>query len=398
MERNKTKQVRIGGVALGGGAPVRVQSMTTTPTSDVARTLEQIGRLYAAGCEIVRVAVRDEADARAIRALRGRSPVPIVADIHFSADLAVLSVENGADKIRINPGNIGGEAAVRRVADCVRAHGIPVRVGANTGSIEREHLQKYGRSARALVESALLDVARLEKYGVGDIVISVKASSVPLTVEAYRMLAERTDHPLHLGVTEAGTRESGIVKSSVGIGALLLDGIGDTLRVSLTDDPVEEVIAAKRILRACGLEKDYVEVISCPTCGRCEWDSMGLARRVERAVFGIRKPLKIAVMGCVVNGPGEARDCDVGIAGGKGKCVLFRRGELVGTVRAEEAEAAFLQAVRACLDEDGGAPAVNGAKEANKTSVNGAKEANKTAVNGAKEANKTSVNGAEEAN
>ena len=204
-----TKQVSVGGVTVGGGAPVRVQSMTTTPTSDVEATLAQFARLYAAGCEFVRVAVRGEADARAIRALKDRSPMPVVADIHFSDRLALLAVESGADKIRINPGNIGGEAAVRRVADCVRAHGIPVRVGANTGSIEREHLQKYGRSARALVESALADVARLEKYGVDDIVISVKASSVPLTIEAYRTLAARTNYPLHLGVTEAGTRESG---------------------------------------------------------------------------------------------------------------------------------------------------------------------------------------------
>lgn len=347
------KRINVGGVAVGGGAPVRVQSMTTTPTVDVERTSEQIVRLAEAGCEIVRVAVRDEGDARAIRALHDHSPVPIVADIHFSADLAVLAVENGADKIRINPGNIGGEDAVRRVAECVRTYGVPVRVGANTGSIEREYLHKYGRSARALVESALLDVSRLEKHGVGDIVISVKASSVPLTVDAYRMLAKRTDYPLHLGVTEAGTLENGLIKSSIGIGSLLLDGIGDTIRVSLTDDPVEEVIAAKRILRACGLEKDYVEVISCPTCGRCEWDCMGLARRVERAVFGIRKPLKIAVMGCVVNGPGEARDCDIGIAGGKGKCVLFRRGEAVCTVPSEDAEKVFFDAVYACLEENG---------------------------------------------
>ena len=344
-----TRQVTVGGVAVGGGAPVRVQSMTTTPTSDVEATLVQFARLYAAGCEIVRVAVRDEADARAIRALKDRSPMPVVADIHFSDRLALLAVESGADKIRINPGNIGGEAAVRRVADCVRAHGVPVRVGANTGSIEREHLQKYGRSARALVESALADVARLEKYGVDDIVISVKASSVPLTVEAYRTLAARTNYPLHLGVTEAGTRESGIVKSSVGIGALLLDGIGDTIRVSLTDDPVEEIVAAKRILRACGLEKDYVEVVSCPTCGRCAWNSMRLAQRVERAVFGVRKPLKVAVMGCVVNGPGEAKDCDIGIAGGEGKCVIFRRGEAVQTVDADQAEEVFLAAVRELL-------------------------------------------------
>lgn len=347
-----SRQLFVGGVSLGGGAPVRVQSMTTTPTSDVEATLEQFSRLHEAGCEIVRVAVRGEEDARAIRALKDRSPMPVVADIHFSADLAVLAVESGADKIRINPGNIGGEAQVRRVADCLRAHHIPVRVGANTGSIERGYLEKYGKSAEALVESALYNVRLLERYGVSDIVLSVKASSVPLTVEAYRLAAARTDLPLHVGVTEAGTRESGIVKSSVGIGALLLDGIGDTIRVSLTDDPVEEIYAAKRILRACGREREFVEVISCPTCGRCEWDSMALAQKVEKLTFGVKKAKKIAVMGCVVNGPGEAKDCDIGIAGGKGKCVIFRKGEPVGTVPAERAEEDFLAAVKRCLEEE----------------------------------------------
>lgn len=347
-----SRQVIVGGLALGGWAPVRVQSMTTTPTADVEATLAQFSRLYEAGCEIVRVAVRDEGDASAIRALKDRSPMPVVADIHFSADLAVLAVECGADKIRINPGNIGGEEQVRRVADCVRAHHIPVRVGANTGSIEREYLAKYGRSAEALVESALHNVRLLERYGVEDIVVSVKASSVPLTVEAYRLMARKADLPLHVGVTEAGTRESGIVKSSVGIGALLLDGIGDTIRVSLTDDPVEEIYAAKRILRACGREKDFVEVISCPTCGRCEWNSMALAQKVEKSTFGVKKSKKIAVMGCVVNGPGEARGCDIGIAGGKGKCVLFKKGEPVATVSSERAEEEFFAAVRECLEEE----------------------------------------------
>ena len=346
-----TRQVFAGAVAIGGGAPVRIQSMTTTPTSDTASTLAQIRRLAAAGCEIVRVAVRDEADARAVRALKDASPLPVVADIHFSAKLAVLAIESGADKVRINPGNIGGEEQIAAVADCIRAHGICVRVGANTGSIEKEHLQKYGRSAEALVESALQNVAVLERHGVHDIVISVKASSVPLTVAAYRMLAGRTDHPLHVGVTEAGTKESGIVKSSVGIGALLLEGIGDTVRVSLTDDPVEEVYAAKRILRACGLEQEFVEVISCPTCGRCAWNSMALAQKVERRVFGVKKRLKVAVMGCVVNGPGEAKDCDLGIAGGTDRCVLFRKGEPYRTVPAAEAEAAFLQELDRALSE-----------------------------------------------
>ena len=346
-----SKQINVGGVTLGGGAPVRVQSMTTTHTADVEATSAQIARLAEAGCEIVRVAVRDEADARAVRAVKDRSPLPVVADIHFSAKLAVLSVENGADKIRINPGNIGGEEKVMLVADCVRAHRIPVRVGTNTGSIEREYFERYGRSARALVESALHGVSLLERYGVERIAVSVKASSVPLTVEAYRLLAARTEYPLHVGVTEAGTRESGIVKSSVGIGALLLDGIGDTIRVSLTDDPVEEVYAAKRILRACGLEKEFVDVISCPTCGRCEWESMRLAQEVERLTFGAKVRRKIAVMGCAVNGPGEAKDCDLGIAGGRENCVIFKKGEIVRSVPREDAEDVFLREVRACLEE-----------------------------------------------
>ena len=346
-----SKQINVGGVTLGGGAPVRVQSMTTTHTADVEATSAQIARLAEAGCEIVRVAVRDEADARAVRAVKDRSPLPVVADIHFSAKLAVLSVENGADKIRINPGNIGGEEKVKQVADCVRAHRIPVRVGTNTGSIEREYFERYGRSARALVESALHGVSLLERHGVERIAVSVKASSVPLTVEAYRLLAARTEYPLHVGVTEAGTRESGIVKSSVGIGALLLDGIGDTIRVSLTDDPVEEVYAAKRILRACGLEKEFVDVISCPTCGRCEWESMRLAQEVERLTFGAKVRRKIAVMGCAVNGPGEAKDCDLGIAGGRENCVIFKKGEIVRSVPREEAESVFLREVRACLEE-----------------------------------------------
>ena len=346
-----SKQINVGGVTLGGGAPVRVQSMTTTHTADVEATSAQIARLAEAGCEIVRVAVRDEADARAVRAVKDHSPLPVVADIHFSAKLAVLSVENGADKIRINPGNIGGEEKVKLVADCVRAHRIPVRVGTNTGSIEREYFERYGRSARALVESALHGVSLLERHGVESIAISVKASSVPLTVEAYRLLAARTEYPLHVGVTEAGTRESGIVKSSVGIGALLLDGIGDTIRVSLTDDPVEEVYAAKRILRACGLEKEFVDVISCPTCGRCEWESMRLAQEVERLTFGAKVRRKIAVMGCAVNGPGEAKDCDLGIAGGRENCVIFKKGEIVRSVPREDAEDVFLREVRACLEE-----------------------------------------------
>ena len=349
--RKQTKFVTVGGVKIGGGERVKIQSMTTTKTSDVEKTVEQILSLERAGCEIVRVAVADEEDARAIQKVKDKISLPLVADIHFSAKLATLSIENGADKVRINPGNIGGEDKIRYVADAVKAHKIPVRVGSNTGSIEAGFLKEYGRTAKALVESALFNVAALEKFGVNDIVISVKASSVPLTVEAYRLLASRTDYPLHVGVTEAGTTSAGIVKSSVGIGALLLQGIGDTLRVSLTDDPVQEVYAAKRILQACGLEENYVEVISCPTCGRCSWDSMALAREVADFVLPYSVKAKVAVMGCVVNGPGEAKDADLGIAGGNGYCLLFKKGEPYLKVEASAARETFLRELKELVSD-----------------------------------------------
>ena len=349
--RDKTICVNAKGVKIGGGSRVKIQSMTTTKTADVEATRAQIARLQDAGCDIVRVAVSDEADAKAIKQVVDGLSMPLVADIHFSPKLAVMAIENGADKVRINPGNIGGEAEIKMVADCIKAHAIPVRVGANTGSIERGFLEKYGKSAEALVESALYNVSLLEKFGVHDVVISVKASSVPLTVKSYRLLAERTNYPLHLGVTEAGTTEAGIVKSAVGIGALLLDGIGDTIRVSLTDDPVKEIMAARRILRSCELEKDYVEVVSCPTCGRCQWESMALASKVETYVQTCKKPLKIAVMGCVVNGPGEAKDTDLGIAGGAGSCLIFKKGEPYKKVDAKNAETEFFKEIRMLIDE-----------------------------------------------
>ena len=342
------RRVEVGGVVLGGGK-IAVQSMTTEKTSDAEKSVAQILRLREAGCDIVRVAVLDEADARAIAAIRARAGMPVVADIHFSPRLAVLAVEAGADKIRINPGNIGGEKGIALVADCVRAHHIPVRVGANTGSIEANFLREYGKSAQALVGSALENVAILERHGVNDIVVSVKASSVPLTVEAYELLAKQTDYPLHLGVTEAGTEEMGVVKSSIGIGALLLRGIGDTIRVSLTSDPVKEVYAAKNILRACGLDEEFVEVVSCPTCGRCQYDSMGLAARVNERVRGINKKLKVAVMGCVVNGPGEAKDCDLGIAGGKEYCLILQKGKENERVDTAEAERVFMERLEELL-------------------------------------------------
>ncbi len=341
------KIVNVGGVALGGGH-IPVQSMTTVKTGDVEECVAQILHLQNAGCDIVRVAVLDEEDARAISAVKAHIRIPLVADIHFSPRLAVLAVEAGADKLRINPGNIGGEKGIAQVTDCVRMHKIPVRVGANTGSIEPHFLERYGRSAEALVLSALDNVHILEDRGIGDIVISVKASDVPLTVAAYRMLAARTSHPLHLGVTEAGVGESALIKSAAGIGSLLLDGIGDTLRVSLSDDPVKEVYAAHEILRACGLEKNYVEVVACPTCGRCEYDCMGLAARVQARVKDVAKPLKVAVMGCVVNGPGEAKDADLGIAGGREYCVIFQGEQAVRVARAQ-AERVFFERLEELL-------------------------------------------------
>ena len=344
------KTVCVKDVLLGGGK-IAVQSMTTKKTSDVEQSVAQILRLQEAGCDIVRVAILDEDDARALKAVKERVSVPIVADIHFSPRLAILAIENGADKVRINPGNIGGEREIASVAQCIRAHRIPVRVGANTGSIEKHFLQQYGKSSEALVESALSNVSLLEKHGVEEIVVSVKASSVPLTVSAYRLLSSRCGYPLHLGVTEAGTERMGVIKSAVGIGALLLDGIGDTIRVSLTSDPVKEVYAAHDLLRACGIEKDYVEVVSCPTCGRCQYDSMGLAERVNQRVYGIKKKLKVAVMGCVVNGPGEAKDCDLGIAGGKEYCLIMERGKEHAKVKTEEAEREFFRRLEQLLDE-----------------------------------------------
>jgi (E)-4-hydroxy-3-methylbut-2-enyl-diphosphate synthase len=346
-----TKKINIGGVLVGGGESVKIQSMCTTKTSDAEKTVSQIAELEKAGCEIIRVSVLDEEDARAVKEIKNKINIPLVADIHFSSRLAVLAIENGVDKVRINPGNIGGEREIKTVADCIKAHKIPVRVGANTGSVEKEFLLKYGKNENSLVESALKSVAALEKYGIGDIVISVKASSVPLTVRAYRLLASRTEYPLHIGVTEAGTEEMAVVKSSAALGALLIDGIGDTLRVSITDDPVKEVIAARRLLRAVGLDENFTDVISCPTCGRCMWNSMALAKRVSAFVENSRKKLKIAVMGCVVNGPGEAKDCDLGIAGAKDYCVIFKNGEIERKVAAERAEEEFFKEINALLNE-----------------------------------------------
>ena len=349
--KRQTKPVNCGGVLIGGGHSVKVQSMCTTKTSDVVGTVAQILALEEAGCDIVRVSVLDDADARAIRAVRDAIHIPLVADIHFSYKLAIAAIENGCDKVRINPGNIGGDDRIRAVADCIKSHRIPVRVGANTGSIEKQYLAKYGKNEHSLVESALHNVRILEKEGVSDIVISVKASSVPLTVAAYRLLSGRCGYPLHIGVTEAGTEEMAVVKSAAALGSLLLDGIGDTMRVSITGDPVREIYAARRILRAVGLDKNFVDVVSCPTCGRCMWNSMELAKRVTARVEHITKPLKVAVMGCVVNGPGEAGDCDIGIAGAGEDCVIFKRGEIIKKIPSSQAEEVFVQEIERLIND-----------------------------------------------
>jgi (E)-4-hydroxy-3-methylbut-2-enyl-diphosphate synthase len=351
MQNKLTKKVNIGGVYVGGGESVKIQSMCTTKTEDVEATVNQIKALEKAGCDIIRVSILDENDAKALKDIKQQIKIPLVADIHFSKKLAIAAIENGCDKVRINPGNIGNEEDIKAVADCIKAHKIPVRVGANTGSINKQFLEKYGKSAQSLVESALYNVAILEKYGVNDIVISVKASDIPLTVNAYRLLSQKCDYPLHIGVTEAGTEQMAVVKSSAALGSLLLDGIGDTMRVSITDDPVKEIYAAKKILRAVGLDKNFVNVISCPTCGRCRWNSMELAKKVNAFVENINKPLKVAVMGCVVNGPGEASDCDIGIAGEKEYCVIFKGGKIIKKVLASEAESSLFAEIKKLIDD-----------------------------------------------
>ena len=328
MKRKETKQIMVGGVPVGGGAPVSIQSMLNTRTTDVEGSLRQIRALAAAGCEIARLAVPDMQAAEAFGEICKASPLPLVADIHFDYRLAIRAAENGAAKIRINPGNIGGEDRVKAVVEACGARHIPIRIGVNGGSLEPRLLEKYGRpTPEALVESAFGHIALLEKYDFHDICVSMKSSSVPLMIEAYRLFSERSDYPLHVGVTETGTERMGTIKSAMGIGALLCQGIGDTMRVSLTADPVREVLAAKDILKAAGLRKDGVNIIACPTCGRTRIDLIGLANQVEQALAACKKPLTVAVMGCVVNGPGEAREADIGIAGGDGCGILFVKGK-----------------------------------------------------------------------
>lgn len=331
---------------MGGGAAVSIQSMCNTPTEDVAATVQQIARLEQAGCDIVRVAVPTEEAARAIPAIKRAIHIPLVADIHFDYKLALLCIDGGVDKIRINPGNIGSKDRVRAVADGCRERGIPIRVGVNGGSLEKDLLRKYGGvTAEALAESALGHVRLLEECGFEDICISVKCSRVPVNMAAYELLHEKVDYPLHLGVTEAGTPEMGVLKSAIGIGGLLCRGIGDTLRVSLTADPVEEVVAAKRILQACGLRRSGPDLIACPTCGRTRYDMLPIAREVERRLKNCDKPITVAVMGCVVNGPGEASAADVGIAGGNGEGLLFARGRILRKVPEDQLVDALFQEI-----------------------------------------------------
>ncbi len=322
--------MNIGGVVIGGGAPVAIQSMCNTATEDVAATLAQILRLEQAGCQIIRVAVPTMEAAAAIGAIKKAIHIPLVADIHFDYRLALRCAAEGVDKIRINPGNIGSHERVRAVAETCREHRIPIRIGVNGGSLEKPLLAKYGGvTAQALVDSAMGHVQLLNDCGFDDICLSVKCSHVPTNMAAYSLLSRETDYPLHLGVTEAGTPEMGVLKSAIGIGGLLCQGVGDTIRVSLTADPVEEVIAAKKILQAAGIRKSGPDLISCPTCGRTKYDMIPIAREVERRLQGCTKPITVAVMGCAVNGPGEARSADVGIAGGDGEGLLFRKGEIL---------------------------------------------------------------------
>lgn len=350
-------QVMVDALPMGGGAPVSVQSMTNTDTRDVEATARQIADLAAAGCDLVRISVYDEACARAVRPLVDRSPVPLVADIHFDHRLAIMAAENGIAKLRMNPGNIGSADKVRAVADCAKMHRIPIRIGVNSGSVERSLLAKYGYpTAQAMVESALNHAALLEQVGFHDIVLSMKASDVATTIAAYRLAHEKCGYPLHVGVTEAGLPGQGTIKSAIGIGALLVDGIGDTIRVSLSGDPLPEAQAAWDILRALNIRWAGVQLVSCPTCGRAGIDVAAIARRVEAELNDIRIPLKVAVMGCVVNGPGEAREADIGIAGGKEAGVLFIKGQPPRRVQGDLGDI-LIDAVRKLAKErEGGQP------------------------------------------
>ena len=341
-----TRQINVGGVKIGGGAPVVIQSMLNTKTTDVAGSLAQINQLKAAGCQIARLAVPNMEAARTFAEICKESSLPLVADIHFDYKLAIAAAEGGASKIRINPGNIGGEDRVQAVVEVCKDKKIPIRIGVNGGSLDQKLLEKYGHpTADALVESAFEHLELLEKYGFYDTCVSMKSSTVPTMVAAARLFRSKCDYPIHIGVTETGPVKQGLIKSAMGIGALLLDGIGDTIRVSLTDDPVEEVYAAKDILKAAGLRKEGINIVSCPTCGRTRIDLIGLVNQVDAALKDCQKPLTVAVMGCVVNGPGEAREADIGIAGGDGWGMIFEKGQQVEKLPYEELLPALLKRI-----------------------------------------------------
>ena len=345
MERRKSKQVMVGGVPVGGGAPVTVQSMLNVPSTDIPGSVAQAKRLEEAGCQILRAAIPDRAAVALIPAIKEAVHIPLVADIHFDYKLALETVAAGVDKVRINPGNIGDDSKVEAVAKACREKGVPIRVGVNSGSVEKHILAKFGGpTPEALVESALYHVSLLERYDFTDIVVSLKASSVDSTIRAYQLMAQRCPYPLHLGVTEAGTARMGLIKSAIGIGSLLQQGIGDTLRVSLTADPVEEIPAGKDILKALGMGTGP-RLVSCPTCGRTRIDLVGLANQVEQALRGCEKDITVAVMGCAVNGPGEAREADLGIAGGEGEGLLFQKGKILRKVPEDQLLAALLKEV-----------------------------------------------------
>ena len=348
--RNETKIINIGGVQIGGGNPIAIQSMTNTKTHDVEATVNQILKLEEAGCEIVRVAVPDEQAARAISDITKRIHIPLVADIHFDYRLALMAIENGVQKLRINPGNIGNSERVQKVVEKAKAYHIPIRIGVNSGSVEKVLLEQYGGvCAAAMVESAKKHIDLLEAMDFNDIVVSLKASTIPLAIEAYTLFAKKYAYPLHVGITEAGTLYRGTVKSSTGLGAILSRDIGDTIRVSLSDDPVQEIECARAVLQSLELRQFGVEIISCPTCGRTNVDLIRLAKEVEERTKHITKPLKIAVMGCAVNGPGEAKEADIGVAGGRGEGLIFKKGEIVRKVKENELLEVFMQELNQIL-------------------------------------------------
>jgi (E)-4-hydroxy-3-methylbut-2-enyl-diphosphate synthase len=350
--RRKTREILVGSVKIGGGAPICVQSMTKTDTRDIRATVAQIRRLEKAGCEIARVAVVDEEAAQAISEIKKKIHIPLIADIHFHHHLAMLAMKSGSDGLRINPGNIGGRGRLKTIVREARERSIPIRIGVNSGSVEKDLLKQFkGATPEAMVMSAFRFIEWMEDFGFHQIKVSLKASDVPRTFEAYRLFSKQSDYPLHVGVTEAGRGTGALVKSSIGIGLLLNEGVGDTIRVSLTGDPVEEVVVGYEILRALKLRQHGVEIISCPTCGRCEIDVAGIVRQVERKVRTVTYPLTVAIMGCVVNGPGEAREADLGIAGGKGVGVLFRRGEIVKKIREKDFSDVLLREIRKMIVE-----------------------------------------------